>query len=193
MPHSPAVRLGPVAHLPSTTTPPPTPCPENHSEDNLGSGGRTVDRLGQGEAVGVVAHHHGPPQNPLEVDIEWPPIQHRRVRVLHLTVEGGDGPRRADSHRLGHVQAHADFLHQVGHGGQYALVVTLWGGDFSSVPAAPRRGQASAPSRVVPPRSNPYPGRSCAEPHRPGELPHHHPVAFGDRDWITRRGTTPPP
>ena len=81
-PHSPAIACAPVSGRPSITTPPPTPVPRMTPNTMRAAGGRAVARLGHGKAVGVVGQPHLAAERALEVALERPAVQARRVGVL---------------------------------------------------------------------------------------------------------------
>ena len=66
-PHSPAIALRPVQHLPVHHDAAAHAGAEDHAEDDLGARARAVGRLGQREAVRVVLDAHLAAERVLEI------------------------------------------------------------------------------------------------------------------------------
>src|SRR5690606_25161128 len=94
---------------------------------DLRSDGGTVYGLGEGEAVGIVAHDDRAVQELFQIAIERLPVEDDGVRVLHPPVEWRDRPGCADPHRLGDVQPGGHLVDRLAAGVEDPLVVPWWG------------------------------------------------------------------
>ena len=102
--------------------------PEDDAEDDLRAGRRPVDRLGEGEAIGVVAHPDRPVERAREIPIEAAADQPGRVGILHQARGRRDGSGDADTDAGAPVQVPFQADHQAGDRRDGGLIIALRAG-----------------------------------------------------------------
>ena len=98
----------PHAHLPIHSNPAAASCAQNHREDQPRASRRSVGRLGDGQAVGVVGAAHGPRQRSRKVALQRLAVQPRRVGILHQPGGAHNRSRNPHAHRGRFARAAAD-------------------------------------------------------------------------------------
>ena len=99
-----------------------------------GRGRRSVDRLGEHEALAVVGEPHGPPERRRQIAIQRPIVQARVVRVQHDAAARVQHARRTDAHRRGRRRARHARLEPRDHAGDRLQDVVVGGGRSFPVP-----------------------------------------------------------
>ena len=127
---------------------------DNHTEHHAGTGGRTIDRFGQREAVGVVRHSHGPTEKLLQIFSERLSNQPERVGVLHQS--GRSGNRARDPYANGATSAEGvlEIGNETANRFERALIVAARGGCSRRERTSPP-GDNAMTSIFVPPTSTP--------------------------------------
>jgi hypothetical protein len=115
--------VGTVENPPSHRDPAAHTGAEYDAEDDLRPLSRPVDRLAQGEAVGVVGHPDRASEPRLDVCLERTAVEPDRVGVLDQTGGAGDDPGDADAHRAGPAGLPLQLGDQAGDGVEGAVVV----------------------------------------------------------------------
>ena len=156
--------------------------PEDHAEHRLVAAARTVDRLGEREAVGVVGDPDRAGEPGLEVGPEWPADEPGGVRVLDQAGGVGDHAGDADANRTGLARFGLELGDQSGDGVETGTVVAQgWnpaaGGDDgvggegdgfglgpTQINADPHRLPHTASRQRAGPRPDDRPGSSVPRP-----------------------------
>ena len=99
---------------------------DNHPEDGGGAGAGAIDRLGKGEAVGIVCHPHRLAKLLHDIPAQIVAVEHQAVAVFNASALRIDSPGQADpqSERLRADRAHiGNQGQQLTHKGVIALFV----------------------------------------------------------------------
>src|SRR5882724_983060 len=114
---------------------------ENGGKHDLGPGGGTIGRLGDGKAVGVILQPHGTAKGTREITIQRPTDEPGGVGVLDQPGRRRDGAGNADADRAARANGLLKPGHERGYGGDLAVIVAGRRGGPLAVELAPIGGE----------------------------------------------------
>src|SRR6202789_416143 len=99
---------------------------KDHTEDHLKVLRRTIGRLADRKAIGIVRATHLAAQRFAQVPLERLSIHPRRVRILHQPSRADNRTRNSHTHRTRLLRGRLQLTHQAGNAGDGSRVVALW-------------------------------------------------------------------